>query len=264
MIEVRLVHKKLQVLNEVLEQRVQERTADLKESYQETIFTITRAAEHRDEDTGSHLQRIAYGCREMSYLLKLDEVFIDRIFFASPLHDIGKIGTPDHVLLKEGTFTPEEWEIMKGHASMGFRILGKSKSPYLQMGAEIALNHHERWDGGGYPNGKVGKVIPLTARIMNICDIYDALRSKRPYKPAFDHQKTMEIMTCGDDRTEPEHFDPVILAMFEKYHEVFGEIFEAHTEEPAAVGAGISRVVEAPKWCAAVESARGRVLERKG
>ena len=117
---------------------------------------------------------------------------------------------------------------MKGHALMGARILGSSKSPYLRMGAEIALNHHERWDGGGYPNGRRGESIPLTARIMNICDIYDALRSKRPYKNAFDHLKTMEIITRGDGRTQPEHFDPVVFAAFEQNHHLFSDIFEAH------------------------------------
>ena len=118
---------------------------------------------------------------------------------------------------------------MKGHAEMGAKILGNSKSPYLQMGAEIALNHHERWDGGGYPSGKQGEEIPLAARIMNICDIYDALRSKRPYKPAFDHEKAVDIITHGDGRIQPEHFDPAILTMFKQSHSLFRHIYEAHT-----------------------------------
>ena len=118
---------------------------------------------------------------------------------------------------------------MKQHALMGAKILGNSKSPYLRMGAEIALNHHERWDGGGYPNGKRGEAIPLAARIMNICDIYDALRSKRPYKPAFDHQKAVDIITHGDGRTEPEHFDPVILAVFTGNSHTFRDLFETYT-----------------------------------
>ena len=209
--------------------RVRERTADLQEGYLETIFTMTRAAEHKDEDTGAHVQRISYYSRELAKMLGLDEEFVDKIFFASPMHDIGKIGIPDHVLLKPGGFTPDEWEVMKGHTSMGAKILGNSNSPYLKMGAEIALNHHERWDGGGYPNGKRGEAIPVAARIMNICDIYDALRSKRPYKPAFDHLKTVDIITRGDGRTQPEHFDPVIFSAFKQNHQSFRDIFEAYT-----------------------------------
>ena len=229
MLEVRLLHKELHNYNDVLEQRVRERTADLQEGYLETIFTMTRAAEYKDEDTGAHVQRISYYSRELARMLGLDEEFVDKIFFASPMHDIGKIGIHDLVLLKPGSFTPDEWEIMKQHTTMGAKILGNSRSPYLKMGAEIALNHHERWDGGGYPNGKRGEAIPLAARIMNICDIYDALRSKRPYKPAFDHLKTVDIITRGDGRTEPDHFDPVIFAAFKQIHRSFRDIFETYT-----------------------------------
>jgi len=229
MLEVRLLHKELRSCNNVLEQRVRERTADLQENYMETIFTMVRAAEHKDDDTGAHVQRISYYSRDLARMLGLDEAFVDQIFFASPMHDIGKIGIPDHILLKPGSFTPDEWEVMKGHTLMGAKILGNSKSPYLKMGAEIALNHHERWDGGGYPNGKRGEAIPLAARIMSIGDIYDALRSKRPYKPAFDHLKTMDIITHGDSRTQPEHFDPVISAAFKQNHQSFCDIFDAYS-----------------------------------
>ena len=144
------------------------------------------------------------------------------------MHDIGKIGIPDRILLKPGGFTPEEWEVMKGHSAIGAKILANSKSPYLIMGAEIALNHHERWDGSGYPGGKRGDAIPLAARIMNICDIYDALRSKRPYKPALDQEQTMSIIVNGDGRTQPEHFDPAIHSAFMQHHAVFRDIFEAN------------------------------------
>jgi putative two-component system response regulator len=229
MLEVRQLHQELHNYNDALEQRVREKTADLQESYVETIFTMTRAAEYKDEDTGAHVRRISYYSRELARMLGLDEEFVDKIFFASPMHDIGKIGIPDHVLLKPGGFTSDEWEVMKGHTSIGAKILGNSKSSYLKMGAEIALNHHERWDGGGYPNGKRGEAIPLSARIMNICDVYDALRSKRPYKPAFDHLKSVDIITRGDGRIQPEHFDPVILAAFKQNHQSFRDIFDAYT-----------------------------------
>jgi putative two-component system response regulator len=229
MLEVRLLHKELRNYNDELEQKVRERTAELQERYLETIFTMTRAAEYKDEDTGAHVKRISLYCREFAKKLKLDEAFVDMLYIASPMHDIGKIGIPDHILLKPGGFTPEEWEIMKGHSEIGAKILGNSKSLYLQMGAMIALNHHERWDGGGYPNGTRGEDIPLAARIMNICDIYDALRSKRPYKPSLDHNKTMDIITRGDGRTKPEHFDPALLAAFKLNHELFRNIFAANT-----------------------------------
>ena len=229
LLEVRLLHNALHAYNDVLAQRVQERTADLQASYLETIFTMVRAAEHRDEATGAHVQRISYYSRELTRILGLEAEFVDQIFLASPMHDIGKIGIPDQVLLKPGALTSEEREIIEGHTAMGAKILGTGKSPYLRMGAEIALSHHERWDGGGYPNGKRAEATPLTARIVMICDIYDALRSKRPYKPAFDHAKSVEIMTRGDGRTQPEHFDPALLAAFKANHQSFRDIFETYT-----------------------------------
>ena len=229
MLEVRLLHKELHHSNQSLKQRVRERTVDLKESYLETIFTVMRAAEFKDEDTGAHVQRISYYCRDLAVRLGMDDTFVDQIFFASPMHDIGKIGIPDNILLKPGSFTPEEWEVMKRHPSIGANILGNSKSPYLIMGAEIALNHHEQWDGGGYPNAKRGEEIPLSARVMKICDVYDALRSKRPYKPAFDHMKTMHMITHGDGRSQPEDFDPAILAAFTANSHSFRDLFETYT-----------------------------------
>jgi putative two-component system response regulator len=229
MLEVRLLQKKLHEYNDVLEHRVRERTADLRESYLETILTMMRAVEYKDEETGVHVRRISYYCRELADLLGLDKELIEMIFFASPMHDIGKIGIPDHILLKPGNFTPAEWEVMKGHTLMGAKILGNCKSPYLKMGAEIALNHHERWSGGGYPNGKQGEAIPLVARITMICDIYDAIRSERTYKPAFDHLKAVDIILHGNDIAQPEFFDPLILETFKQNHGSFRDIFEAYS-----------------------------------
>ena len=235
MLEVRLLHKELQMYNTQLEQRVRERTTDLQEGYLETIFTMMRAAEYKDEDTGTHVQRINFYCQEFSKLLGMNADFVDRIFFASPMHDIGKIGIPDHILLKPGKLTPDEWSIMKGHTLIGANILGKSKSPYLRMGAEIALNHHERWDGSGYPNGTQANDIPLSARIMYMCDIYDALRSKRPYKPAFNHEKAADIILHGDGRTQPEHFDPAIFAAFKQNQLLFRDIYQEYTTRAPSI-----------------------------
>lgn len=229
-LEARLLYKALGKQNEVLELRVQERTKDLQQSYLETIFSMTRAAEHKDEDTGAHVQRISYYSRDLAIAMGQDPTFVELIFFASPMHDIGKIGIPDHILLKPSSLTPDEWDIMMQHPLMGSIILGNSDSPYLRMGAEIALNHHEQWDGGGYPSGKQGTAIPVSARIMNICDVYDALRSRRPYKPALDHATAMAIITQGDGRTRPSHFDPAVLSIFKAHHEQFSRTFSAHTD----------------------------------
>jgi len=226
MLEMRLLHQEMQQYKDILEEKVRQRTAEIKQSHLETIVAMTRAAEYKDEDTGDHLERIGFYCKELATLLGADAVFTDTIFFASPMHDIGKIGIPDNILLKPGSLNPQEWEIMKGHTGLGAKILENCKAPYLRTGAEIAMNHHERWDGGGYPNKLAKTAIPLSARIMNICDIYDALRSKRPYKPPFTHAKTFDIITKGDGRTMPSHFDPAILEAFRSNGKKFEEVFE--------------------------------------
>jgi putative two-component system response regulator len=123
---------------------------------------------------------------------------------------------------------------MKQHCALGAQILGSSTSPYLAMGSEIALSHHERWDGSGYPHGLHGDAIPLSARIMAVCDVYDALRSQRPYKPPLDHATAVRIITQGDGRTKPEHFDPAILNMFVQCAQRFREIYDEYGEEHAA------------------------------
>ena len=230
--------------NQILEDEVKQRTYDLQEAideiersheetkkgYLETIYRLTLAAEFKDEDTSSHIKRISHYCKAISLKLGKSNEFIETIFHASPMHDIGKIGIPDNILLKPGRLTSEEFEIMKNHTKIGARILGNSVSDFLQAGEIIALSHHERWDGKGYPNGLKGKEIPLTGRIMNIVDQYDSLRSKRPYKPALSHEKTYEIITKGDGRTMPEHFDPEILEVFKQLADEFNTIFEEHKD----------------------------------
>jgi len=217
--------------NRILEEQVRQRTAQIEEAYRDTVFTLVRASEHKDEETGHHIRRISYYCKEMAAAMDLPADFRSAIYHASPMHDIGKIGIADHVLLKPGGFTPREWVIMRTHCTLGASILGSGTSPYIRMGAEIALNHHERWDGSGYPNGLKGEAIPLAARIMQICDVYDALRSRRPYKPAIDHARTIEIITRGDGRVEPGHFDPEVLACFTTLADKFAAIYDKHVDD---------------------------------
>ncbi len=202
----------------------------LAEAYRDTVYTMVRAAEYKDEETGSHVQRISFFCLELAEQLGMDADFRDRIFYASPMHDIGKIGIPDAVLLKRGALDPSEWEMMKTHCTLGAEILRRGSSPYVDMGASIALHHHERWDGTGYPHGIAGTDIPLAARITMLCDQYDALRSRRPYKPPLSHEQAYQIITEGDGRTQPGHFDPDVLAAFIRTRDRFNDIYNANID----------------------------------
>jgi putative two-component system response regulator len=211
----------------ILEREVTERTAALRDSYRDTIYVLTQAAEYKDEVTGAHVQRLSFYTRLLSEEMGMSPEFSDTMFYASPMHDIGKIAIPDEVLMKEGELNAREWEILRSHTSVGARILHHASSPYLRMGAEIAQHHHERWDGSGYPNGISGHAIPVSARIMAICDQYDALRSRRPYKEPLDHDAALAVLTEGDGRTRPGHFDPRVLASFEKISGRICEIYNA-------------------------------------
>jgi putative two-component system response regulator len=217
--------------NRILKTQVNKRTRQLASSYRETIATMTRAASYKDEETGAHVARISFYTVELAQALGMDAEFCDIIHYASPMHDVGKIAIPDAILLKPGKFEPHEWEIMKTHAGLGAKLLRGTGSPYLVMGAAIAGGHHERWDGGGYPLGLKGEAIPLPARIMQICDVYDALRSRRPYKEAFSHERSTEIVIVGDGRTMPSHFDPAVFDAFKHCATRFRDIFEAHKHE---------------------------------
>lgn len=214
--------------NRLLERQVDEKTQQVRQQCIETVLTLTRAAEYRDETTGNHVSRVSHYSATLSEYLGMDSTFRDQIFYASPMHDIGKLAIPDHILLKPGPLEPNEWEIMKTHTTLGREILLGNNSNYLEMGADIALHHHELWDGTGYPAGLSGERIPLAARIMGICDVYDALRSKRPYKSAHTHDETMSIIRTGDRRIRPGQFDPQILDAFftcsHQFKQIYGEI----------------------------------------
>jgi len=215
---------------QLLERQVAERTRWLREGYVDTIHRLVLASEFKDGHTGAHIKRISHYTREIAEACKLGSEFAERIFYASPMHDIGKVAIPDSIQQKPGPLIALEWQIMKTHTTVGAKILDGSNSPYLQMAVDIAKYHHERWNGKGYPTGLMGEEIPLTARIMNICDQYDALRSERPYKMAYTHEKTCAIILQGCDRTSPEHFDPEVLEVFRKCHGRFAEIFDEWKE----------------------------------
>ncbi|MGE4292447.1 MAG: HD domain-containing phosphohydrolase [Desulfovibrio sp.] len=184
--------------------------ASLRSSSLNTIFRLSRTAEFKDEDTGAHIQRMSHTSAVLARGLGLPEATVDRILYAAPLHDIGKVGIPDRILLKPGKLDPEEWEIMKRHTIIGARILEGDPSGILRLGEVIALNHHERWDGKGYPNGIAGRRIPMAARIVSVADVFDALLSRRPYKEPFSLEKSLEIIRGW----RGVNFDPAVVDVF--------------------------------------------------
>jgi len=179
-------------------------------AHHETLFRLAMAAEYKDDDTGVHIVRIGFLAEALAMLLGQPPEYAQLLRKAAPMHDIGKIGIPDSVLKKPGAFTPDERLIMNRHPSIGANILGKSRIPLFQMGAEIALTHHERWDGKGYPHQLAGQAIPLSGRIVTIVDFYDALTMDRVYRPALSHEKALTMLQAERGKA----FDPTIVDCF--------------------------------------------------
>jgi cyclic di-GMP phosphodiesterase len=236
--------KEREELEKMIDHRTQELDKALRSQQQmnlEIIERLTTAAELRDEDTGRHIGRIGRYAGVIARAIGMSDDFIDTITCASAMHDIGKIGIPDAILFKVESLTPEEFEVIKMHTVIGGHILRGASHPLMQMAAAIALTHHERWDGTGYPNGLSGDRIPLEGRIVVLADQYDALRSKRVYKSALDHETACRIIIEGDGQTRTGHFDPSVLQAFRATTERFAEIFDAnhdcaHTTPVAARG----------------------------
>jgi cyclic di-GMP phosphodiesterase len=205
----------------------------LKASYLETIYRLTVVAEHKDEASVSHVKRVGLFCAHVAKQLGWPEERIELIKYASPMHDIGKIGIPSDILLKPSALSPEEVALIKTHTTIGGKILQGSQSTFLQMAETIAITHHERWDGTGYPRGLKGGEIPIEGRIVAFADQYDALRSMRPYKPPFDYVMAYRIMVEGNDRMGPSHFDPELLEIFKGTHKTFEKIYERYKDVPA-------------------------------
>jgi len=193
-----------------LEQEVMARTARIREREYEIVLRLMSAMEYRDIETGAHIRRIGLYSAEMAKALEWTAEAVADIQLAATMHDIGKIGIPDRILQKPGSLNAEEWKIMKEHTRIGARILGKSDIPVLRLAKEIALSHHERWDGRGYPEKLAGETIPESARIVAVADVYDALVNERPYKPAIPEEKAIAIML----RDRGTHFDPRVLDCF--------------------------------------------------
>jgi putative two-component system response regulator len=222
------VRDRTAALNEAIAKLTQSQL-DLRNSQEETIYRLSRAAEFRDDETGQHLQRMSRYCQLIAQRIGLDEATCELLRIASPMHDVGKLGIPDRILLKPGKLTPDEFTIMKGHAEIGYRILVGSNATPLKMAATIAHTHHEKWDGNGYPRGLKGEDIPLHGRIAAIADVFDALTSARPYKPAWALEDALQLMRTN----RGTHFDPTLVdVFFDALPEVL-EIRERFVDAPA-------------------------------
>lgn len=217
MLKLREAHLAIRQRAETLAQAVRQATADILERERETVTRLARAAECRDPETGAHIQRMAHYSAIITRHLGEPAAFADEMLLAAPMHDVGKLGIPDSILLKAGRLTPEEFAVMKRHPVIGHEILKDSSSGVLRLGASIALSHHEKYDGSGYPQGLAGGAIPLEGRIVAVADVFDALTSARPYKPAWPLSRAIAFLR----ECRGQHFDPACVdAMLRGWDEI--------------------------------------------
>jgi putative two-component system response regulator len=213
-----------------LEAEVKKKTQELTDLNQEIIHRLTVVTEFRDRDTGLHISRIGCFSGMIARELGMPEDFVETLALASTLHDIGKVAIRDSVLLKPGILTDAEFAVIKTHVAIGAKMLEGSAHAVLRLAESIARHHHERWDGSGYPQGLKGEAIPIEGRIVMLVDQYDALRASRPYKGPLSHQQACQVLSEGDDRTLPTHFDPEVLKAFKRLEANFAQAFDAVQE----------------------------------
>lgn len=243
-LELRRIRRQLLQHNHELEEKVCQRTHEIQRIQDVTIECLASIAETRDPETGGHIQRTKHYVS-----LLLDKIMLQHpccpdltpeiaqmIVKSAPLHDIGKVGIPDSILLKPGKLTDEEFQIIKAHPYYGYKALHKAggrlgSGSFLDVAADLSYTHHEKWDGSGYPRGLKGAQIPWSGRLMALADVYDALISRRSYKDSFSHQRAVEIISRGDGRTKPDHFDPVVLEAFMANHSMFEQISRRYSDE---------------------------------
>ncbi|MFC1650182.1 response regulator [Candidatus Latescibacterota bacterium] len=234
LIKIKAYNVHMRDYQKVLESEVVKRTEQLSKAYSkikaaslETIFGLTHASEYKDVDTGAHIMRMSHYTAAITRKMGYSEKVVESVLYSAPMHDVGKIGIPDKVLLKPGKLDPAEWNVMMQHTTIGAKILEDSITGFAKLGSMIALNHHEKWDGTGYPNGLAGKEIPLLARITAVGDVFDALMSKRPYKEPFSLEKSLSIIKEDSGK----HFDPEVIDAFLSIIDEILEIKEKYKDD---------------------------------
>lgn len=234
LLEAHLYSKYIRNRNIELDEMVRIRTSELSDTRLQIVRRLGRAAEFRDNETGYHILRMSHSSVLLARALGWNENQCELLLHASPMHDVGKIGIPDRILLKPGKLDAEEWEVMKSHTTIGAHILDGDNSPLLTLAREIAMTHHEKWDGSGYPHGLKGEDIPITGRIVALADVFDALTSERPYKKAWSIEAALEFI----QNNSGTHFDPVLVALFIKLLPEMLSIYTRYAEPTSLLTPG--------------------------